>query len=245
MGRVIELRRKKEGEGAVDLAILKALVEYVTSEFVYPTSDDAGDEGPDDATTDIRGNEATDVRGSEATDVRGEKASDIRGDDGTEVRGDDADKDTGTGTGSDKSKLPYVPRAFLRLVDKQVAPLATSSSRLYELLADVSLWRRRPAQALLYAEKAWRAFLTSASAVEEFDNLPEKQWDEVVDKTVWLMHKYRDLGPSDRERTGGQVEAKWRFKARSAGRRVLGRGKGWEGNSAWEGLKGEIDAVKE
>lgn len=214
MGRVIELRSKKEGEGAVDLPILKALVEYVTSEFVYPT-EDAEEEESEDATRDVRGDEA------------------------------DADTDTNPGTGLDKSKLPYMPRAFLRLVDTQIAPLATSSPRLYELLADVSLWRRRPAQALLYAEKAWRAFLTSVSAVEEFDNLPEKQWDEVVDKTVWLMHKYRDLGPLERERTGGQVEAKWRFKARSAGRRVVGRGKGWEGSSGWEQLKGEIDAVKE
>jgi len=91
--------------------------------------------------------------------------------------------------------------------------------------------------------------LTSVSMAEEFDHVSEKQWAGVVDKTVWLMRKYRDLGPMERERTGGQVEAKWRFKARSAGRRVAGRGKRWEGegegNEAWERLKGEIDAVRE
>ncbi|KAI1625891.1 hypothetical protein EDD37DRAFT_625776 [Exophiala viscosa] len=222
MGRVIELRAKKEGEGAVDLAIFKVLVEYITSTFAYPTTDEeAGSE------------EATDVGENTAAE-----AADANDDTNPAVA-------PATDTGPGKSKLPHIARAFLSLVDTQIVPLATSSSTLYELLADVSLWRRRPAQALLYAEKSWRAFLTQVSAVEEFDNVSEKQWGSVVDKTIWLMRKYRDLGPTERERTGGQVEAKWRFKAKSAARRVLGRGKAWEGGEAWERLKGEIDELKE
>ncbi|KAK5043381.1 hypothetical protein LTR13_001152 [Exophiala sideris] len=222
MGRVIELRSKKEGEGAVDLAIFKVLVDHISSTFAYPTTDD---EAETEETMDVGGNTA-----GAATDANNDT---------------DATTATATETGAGKSKLPHIARAFLSLVDTQVAPLVTSSSTLYELLSDISLWRRRPAQALLYSEKAWRAFLTQVSTVEEFDNVSEKQWDSVVDKTIWLMRKYRDLGPTERERTGGQVEPKWRFKAKSAGRRVLGRGKAWEGGEAWERLKKEIDDLKE
>jgi len=222
MGRVIELRSKKEGEGAVDLAIFKVLVDYITSTFAYPTT---YDEAESEETTDVGGNTA-----AASTDANNDT---------------DATTAAATETGTERSKLPHIARAFLSLVDTQVAPLATSSSTLYELLSDTSLWRRRPAQALLYSEKAWRAFLTQVSTVEEFDNVSEKQWDSVVDKTIWLMRKYHDLGPTERERTGGQVEPKWRFKAKSAGRRVLGRGKAWEGGAAWERLEKEIDDLKE
>lgn len=224
MGRVVELRGKKEGECAVDTAILRVLTEYITQTFTYPAS------------------------GSDVDDVEG-GGGDAEEEDQRTRAGEDAGREDSTTTNSSGKQLPHLPRSFLTLVDNSIAPLATASPTLYGSLSDISLWRARPAQALLYAEKSWRSFLTSVSMAEEFDHVSETQWAGVVDKTVWLMRKYRDLGPMERERTGGQVEAKWRFKARSAGRRVAGRGKRWEGegegNEAWERLKGEIDAVRE
>ncbi|KAL2405875.1 TPR repeat-containing protein C19B12.01 [Exophiala dermatitidis] len=211
MGRVIELRGKNEGEGAIDVGILKVLTEYVTQEWTYPT--------------------AASTNGAEESEGGAQK----KGEDNTEPE-----------AATTSAKLPYLPRAFLSLVDNQIAPLATSSPALYDLLCTISEWRNRPAQALLYAEKAWRTHLTSISLAENFDELTnEAQWTNVVDKTIWLIRRYRDLGPRERERTGGQVEPKWRFKAKSAARKVLGRSKAWEGTEAWTRLKEEMDALNE
>jgi hypothetical protein len=87
----------------------------------------------------------------------------------------------------------------------------------------------------MQAEKAWLATLAlpltdtgADTGTEDFSTIPARQWTEITDKTVWMMGRYAHLGPQQRERTGGQVEPKWRFKARSAARRVLGRGKAWE-----------------
>ncbi|KAK5445385.1 hypothetical protein LTS15_010166 [Exophiala xenobiotica] len=218
MGRVVELRGKKEGEHAVDTAILRVLTEYVTQTFVYPY--------PATSSPDVE---------------------DVEGGDEDEDEDEDQSKRTATTTNSTtgKRQLPHLPRSFLTLVDTSIVPLATASPTLYALLSDISLWRARPAAALTYAEKSWRSFLVRASMAEEFDNIPQDQWVAVVDKTLWLMRKYRSLGPMQRERTGGEVEGKWRFKARSAGRRVAGRGKRWEaeGNEASGRLKAEIEGV--
>lgn len=231
MGRVIELRGKKEGEKAVDLSILKVLVEYVTDNWVYPSTDSENEDTLDKGVGSDR-----------------EGGSDSRGgglDTQSPLVETSETKSPPTPSSTPAGKLPYTPRSLLSLIDTLIAPLATSSATLYTLLSDVSLWRHRPSQSLSYAEKAWRAHSTSVSATEEFDNVPEAAWAAVVDKTVWLMRRYADLGPQERERTGGVVEARWRFKARSAGRRVLGRGTAWEDGPAWERLKGEIEAVKE
>ncbi|KIX04092.1 uncharacterized protein Z518_07645 [Rhinocladiella mackenziei CBS 650.93] len=212
MGQVVELRGKKEGERAVDLTILKVLVEYVTQSFVYPDSAAAGESGS----------------------RSGKDESSIMADKGPHEPKTTPEVPTNT---YNNTTLPYTPRAFLSLIDNQITPLATSSSQLYSLLSTLSLWRHRPSQSLLYAETSWRLHLTSLSASEEFDNLSERQWESVVDKTIWMVKKYEELGPMERERTGGEVESKWRFKARSAVRRVLGRGKNWEGTKASERLR--------
>ncbi|EXJ82505.1 hypothetical protein A1O3_06318 [Capronia epimyces CBS 606.96] len=216
LGRVIELRGKKEGENAVDLGILRVLTEYITREWVYPTSSLASEEADD------QGHGAEPESKPETQPTSASAAPD-----------------------SGPAKLPYLARSFLALIDTQVAPLATSSPPLYDLLCSISEWRARPSQALQYAEKAWRAHLTSVSAAETFDQVSASQWASVVDKTIWLIQRYRDLGPRERERTGGQVEPKWRFKAKSAARRVLGRGKQWEETDAWARLKNEMDALNE
>jgi tetratricopeptide (TPR) repeat protein len=167
----------------------------------------------------------------------------------TENKGTDDTTTTTTTTDGEEEKeprrLPHLLSTFFTLIDTQILPLATSNPRLYTLLSRVSTFRRRPALALTQAETSWRLTLTSISLAEEFDNLPEERWDEVVDKTVWMMGLYKELGPLERERTGGPVEEKWRFKSRSAGRRVLGRAKGWAGSPGYLKLKDAIDELKE
>ncbi|KAK5002334.1 hypothetical protein LTR28_011549, partial [Elasticomyces elasticus] len=76
----------------------------------------------------------------------------------------------------------------------------------------------------------------------------ESRWNEVVDATIELCDAYESLGP--RERTeglgAGQLVAKdWRFKARSAVRGVMGKGKGsWEGTEGWVRLRDALDQLK-
>ncbi|KAF2479419.1 hypothetical protein BDY17DRAFT_257137 [Neohortaea acidophila] len=74
-------------------------------------------------------------------------------------------------------------------------------------------------------------------------------WRLVVEATVRLCDSYESLGP--RERTEGMgageelVARDWRFKARSAVRGILGRGKGsFEGSEGWERLRGVMEDLK-
>lgn len=137
---------------------------------------------------------------------------------------------------SAKSTLPFLPRALLALTDVHITPLITTSAALYNLLAHLALWRRRPAESLDYHEKAWRAVTSKLGVYES-----EAGWGEVVDATVRLVEAYRDLGERERERTGGLVEEKWNYKARMAARGVLGKGKAtWEGGEGWVRLEGVV-----
>lgn len=240
MGRVVELRSKKEGERSVDLAILKVLTDYVLSEWVYPAP---AAEEEEEAVKGLDDNAADE--GGESGQVEKDPT----------IESDPTTASTTTTTTNAPKKLPYLPRSFLSLIDTSIAPVATSSPQLYALLSQISLWRHRPAQSLQYAEKSWLAQLNAltttasagASAVTEttFDDLTDDKWASVVEKTLWIMRRYAELGPMQRERTGGEVEAKWAFKARSAGRRVLGRAKTWaeRGDENWAALKAEIDRL--
>jgi len=70
----------------------------------------------------------------------------------------------------------------------------------------------------------------------------------VVDATVELVDGYKSLGPKERgEGLGAHelVAKDWKFKARSAVRGIMGKGKGsWEDTEGWERLKGRLDDLK-
>ncbi|KAI9770899.1 MAG: hypothetical protein M1840_002603 [Geoglossum simile] len=139
----------------------------------------------------------------------------------------------------DPSK-PGLHRLVVALVEKDIIPLIITSRRLYQLAAKLSIWRKKPASALSYTEKAWRA--TVAREGWEHGSLQEAQWDEVVDATVELVDAYESLGNMETTEglaagTGELVAKDWRFKARSAVRGIKGRSKeSWEGTRGWERL---------
>lgn len=192
MGRVVDLRGKKEGEGAIDLKILGVLIKYVTGSFAYQSAGSEDDE----------------------------KLAEVGNDDQEPAPPQSSD-------------LPFIARAMLQLLDKQVTPLVTNSPELYLMLARVALWRQRPAEALSLNEKAWRAVTSRPGAYET-----ESSWNDIVAATAVLVDAYRELGDMERERTGGKVEEKWQFKARTAIRGVLGKGKEmWEGTEGWDTLQ--------
>ncbi|KEF57591.1 uncharacterized protein A1O9_05509 [Exophiala aquamarina CBS 119918] len=226
MGRVIELRGKREGEGCIDLNILKVLVEYITAGYDYPAAD-----GGSETSSSMADDKAEPGIRSETKAIQQpptEKSA-------TSI----------TTPSPTPARLLHLPASLLHLIDTQITPLATSSPSLYLLLTKVSTWRHRPTLALSQAEKSWRLRLTTLSPSEDFGSLSQTDWESVVNKTIWLMRVYKELGPKERERTGGVVESKWAFKARTAARRVLGRAKDtWEGSDGWVRLEGEVEGLR-
>lgn len=138
-----------------------------------------------------------------------------------------------------------IPGQILSLIDDNIVPLITHSSALWLLVSKVEMFRERPSAALEAQEKAWRATV-AASAQGAFQMGDEKPWLEVVKATEKLVREgYARFGPMDRE--GQMVEGdaepemvakEWRFKARSAVRGIMGKGKEfWEDSEGWNRLK--------
>jgi len=76
----------------------------------------------------------------------------------------------------------------------------------------------------------------------------EKQWDELVDATVELADAYENFGQMERTEglgAGEMVAKDWKFKARSAVRGVIGKGKmNWEGTKGWDRLEDCLEGLK-
>lgn len=144
----------------------------------------------------------------------------------------------------DPSK-PGLPRMVVKMLDERVVPLITGRSELWHLMSRVYLWRGKPSKALEAEEKAWRA----VSQKPGWESGREEEWDGVVGETERLVGAYRELGQMEKEGmasgSGEVVERQWRFKARSAVRGIMGRGKGiWEGTKGWERLQELLDGLK-
>ncbi|KAK9859152.1 Tetratricopeptide-like helical protein [Penicillium brevicompactum] len=151
---------------------------------------------------------------------------------------------------NDESEAPVVrtgtiPGQIISLVDNNVVPLITHSAVLWQIVARVEVFRGRPSKAFEAHEKAWRATVAT-NAQGAFQMGDEKPWLEVVRATEKLVRNgYAKFGPMDREdqKLEGDQEAElvakdWRFKARSAVRGILGKGKDfWDGSEGWDRLK--------
>ena len=141
---------------------------------------------------------------------------------------------------------PGLPRLINELLEKTVKPLITFSPALWGVLATMYTHTSRPSSALECHEKAWRA----VTAQPQWESGTQADWDAVVDVTIDLVDAYETLGP--RERTeglaagSGELVAKdWKFKARSAVRSVMGKGKeNWEDGKGWERLVERLEGLK-
>ncbi|KAI9793261.1 MAG: hypothetical protein M1816_000682 [Peltula sp. TS41687] len=143
------------------------------------------------------------------------------------------------------STRPGLQRMVAELVEKDIVPLITSSRRLWQIIARLFIWQRRPGLALNAYEKAWRV----ATSQPGWETGTEKQWNGIVEATVELVDAYESLGSM--EGTNGAhadtaVTTGWRFKARNAVRGVLGRGRdSWEGSVEWDRLQERLQQLKE
>ncbi|KAB8337279.1 hypothetical protein FH972_021580 [Carpinus fangiana] len=154
------------------------------------------------------------------------------------------DPETGRST-YDPSK-PGLQRIIVEMVDKDVVPLITASPRLWGCVAKLALWRQRPGSALEAHEKAWRAVMAQPG----WEATTEERWNAVVEATVELVDAYESLGQMEKTEglaagSGELVAKDWRFKARSAARSTMGKGKEvWEDSEGWGRLVDALDGLK-
>ena len=207
--RLIELRGSTEGESCVDIEIMEGVLSHVIH-LAPPTTESPSDESAN----------------------------------GEHTRG--------TRHG--------LERSFTKLVNEHIKPLITHSRRLWLLVARLALHQNHPSTALEAYEKAWRVTTqrpgwegSGASAAVANGETPEGVWGDVVDATVELVDAYESLGERRRteglgavdEEDGKDGEGKsemvcptWKFKARSAIRSVMGKGKeSWEVSEGWKRLE--------
>ena len=143
-------------------------------------------------------------------------------------------------------------RAVCEFLETDVVPLVTARSELWELVARERVWRRDYAGAVEATERAWRAAVGSAAGGllpsagsgggEEKKNwLEDKEaWEVVVERTDELVSMLENYGEEVAE-----IGARWKGKARSAVRSVMGKAKeNWEGSAEWERLVGLLEGLR-
>ncbi|KAJ6443166.1 F-box domain protein [Purpureocillium lavendulum] len=145
-------------------------------------------------------------------------------------------------------------RLVARLVEEEVVPLVTHRADLWALAARLRAWRRDYAGAVEASERAWRAAVGSPGGGSSAGLLPgesgsgsatdwtsdEAAWTDVVKRTDELVSVLENYGPR-----ATSVGSRWRGKARSAVRSVMGRGReNWEGSEGWRTLEGLMEGLK-
>jgi tetratricopeptide (TPR) repeat protein len=145
-----------------------------------------------------------------------------------------------------------IQRLLTRLIEEEITPLITTRSDLWTLVSRLRAWRCDYAGAIDASERAWRAAVgssgssgsgllpgESASGSADWTS-DETAWAEVVKRTDELVSVLENWGPD--VDTIGQ---KWKGKARSAVRSVMGRAKAtWEDSQGWKTLESLMEGLK-
>ncbi|TRX93573.1 hypothetical protein FHL15_005545 [Xylaria flabelliformis] len=167
-------------------------------------------------------------------------------------------KDPPAAVGENDDQTYDPPRGTLEskvimLFEEDIVPLITSNSALWSLVSRLRAWRRNFVGALDAAEKGWRtatiggggsslsASSSSGARGGEGSWLTDsKEWDVVVQRTEELVAAYENYGSRIES-----IGSKWKGKARSAIRSVLGKSKEvWEEDGRWVMLKGMLENLK-
>ncbi|EAQ88604.1 hypothetical protein CHGG_05223 [Chaetomium globosum CBS 148.51] len=144
-----------------------------------------------------------------------------------------------------------------------VVPLVTARSELWELVARERVWRADYAGAVDASERAWRAAVGGVSGVSAGAGggggglLPSSAkgdgggggrswledregWRAVVERTDDLVSMLENYGEEVPE-----IGTRWKGKARSAVRSVVGKAKeNWEGSEEWERLVALLEGLR-
>jgi tetratricopeptide (TPR) repeat protein len=160
----------------------------------------------------------------------------------------------GKGVAVDALPRGTTQRAVCDLLEAHIAPLVTKRSELWELITRERVWRGDYAGAVEAAEKAWRAAVGGVTAGSSAGLLPSSAkgdsskgnwledregWKTVVERTDELVSILENYGEEVPE-----IGARWKGKARSAVRSVMGKAKEvWEGSEEWERLVGLLEGL--
>ncbi|KAH6610126.1 tpr repeat-containing [Trichoderma cornu-damae] len=145
-----------------------------------------------------------------------------------------------------------VERLLARLIEEEITPLVTARSELWTLVSRLRAWRCDYAGAIEASERAWRAAVgssggsgsgllpgESASGSADWTS-DEAAWADVVKRTDELVSALENWGPDV-----GAIGQKWKGKARSAVRSVMGRAKAtWEDSQGWKTLENLMEGLK-
>ncbi|KAL2145457.1 hypothetical protein VTI28DRAFT_7238 [Corynascus sepedonium] len=170
----------------------------------------------------------------------------------------------GQGQGSVAYELPRgsTQRAVCDFLEGTLVPLVTARSELWELITRERVWKGDYAGAVDAAERAWRAAVGSASSTGGSSLLPsssssssrnggrdggkgswledQEAWRVVVERTDDLVSMLENYGEGVPE-----IGARWKGKARSAVRSVMGKAKeSWEGSEEWERLVALLEGLR-
>ncbi|KAK0642129.1 hypothetical protein B0T16DRAFT_421056, partial [Cercophora newfieldiana] len=158
---------------------------------------------------------------------------------------------TDSGSGVYEPPRGTTERAVCDLIETLIVPLITVRSELWELVTRERVWRRDYAGAIDAAERAWRAAIGAAAGGGLLPSsgtngegrkswLEDKdEWKVVVERTDELVSVLENYGEEVPE-----IGAKWKGKARSAVRSVMGKAKeNWEGSEEWDALKALLDGL--
>ncbi|ESZ93812.1 hypothetical protein SBOR_5807 [Sclerotinia borealis F-4128] len=155
----------------------------------------------------------------------------------TEVVSRDKTSEVGTpsATGIWIPRRGTLARALIEMVDSEIIPLITKRIELYEMVEKLRLWARDYQGALDAAEKGWRVSMNMNGEGESWLE-KEEGWTKVVEATGRLVGAYENFGVEE----GGR----WRVKAKSAVRGVMGKGREfWEGSRGWGVLEALLDEL--
>ncbi|KAI0376317.1 hypothetical protein F5Y04DRAFT_266707 [Hypomontagnella monticulosa] len=136
------------------------------------------------------------------------------------------------------------------LFEDEIVPLITTNSTCWSLMSRLRAWRRDWNGALDAAEKAWRTAIGGVGSALSASSGVDSQrgnwltdvdmWDAVVQRTSELVAAYENYGARVES-----VGARWKGKARSAVRSVMGKAKEtWEGDERWRTLMDMMEDLK-
>ncbi|KAK9453893.1 hypothetical protein V1511DRAFT_503511 [Dipodascopsis uninucleata] len=141
--------------------------------------------------------------------------------------------------GADSTKYSFFERQAVSLFTETLPKLITRTPELWELVAKVELWRKRPWNALDAYEKQFRLSLTTF----ESDETNEVLWKQAVNCCDMLIDAYINFGqlPGKYAGEGGDENSvvckDWKWKARNSIRSIMAKGrKIWLDSPGWNKL---------
>lgn len=138
-------------------------------------------------------------------------------------------------------RLTHFQKSCIDLVCNILPGVITHLARCWRIVSKVELWRNKPWAALECHEKAFRA--TSQNPELETDG---KVWTDAVESCSDLVSAYESLGEMPGKHGAGDLVCKdWKYKARTAVRSLMSKGKNmWENSEGWETLISMRDELK-